>query len=93
MQIKIEITDLIDGAKSVYYSTPYVKMNRFRENPDLEAARWAYARYRQNRFDTGFRDSEIIEVIYNGDRNITDLVKEMDDTFDLLKWRKEGYIK
>ncbi|WP_283249408.1 hypothetical protein [Bacillus sp. FJAT-49736] len=36
---------------------------------------------------------EIEKVIYNGDCNITELVKEIEDTFDLFNWRQEKYIK
>jgi hypothetical protein len=40
----------------------------------------------------GFRESEILQVVYNINCDITELVKEMDDTFDLLKWRREGFL-
>jgi hypothetical protein len=53
MQINIRIMLSIEGNRSLIFANPNVKMNRFREDPNREAARWAYARIRENSRETG----------------------------------------
>lgn len=93
MQIHIDIHVRDSGGGMLFFANPNVKMKYFRDDPDKEAARWAYARIYEASMEMGGRSLEIEKVIYNGDHNITDLVKEIQATFDLQKWRREGYIK
>ncbi|MGV3464748.1 MAG: hypothetical protein ACO1OT_05585 [Heyndrickxia sp.] len=93
MQIHIDIHVRESGGGILLFANPHVKMKYFKVDPDREAAKWAYARIYEASLEMGGRYLEIEKVIYNGDHNITELVKEMEENFDLSEWKQEGYLK
>ncbi|PKR86088.1 hypothetical protein [Heyndrickxia camelliae] len=93
MQIHIQIHVRESGGGILLFTNPHVKRKYFKVDPDREAAKWAYARIYEASMEMGGRYLEIEKVFYNGDRNITELVKEMEETFDLFEWKQKGYIK
>ncbi|PKR82499.1 hypothetical protein [Heyndrickxia camelliae] len=91
IHIDIHVNDGLGGM--LFFANPHVKMAYFKVDPDREAAKWAYARIYEASMEMGGRSLEIEKVFYNGDHNITELVKEMQDSFDLQEWRRERYLK
>lgn len=77
MNITIRIIFQGYAAKLMQRASFPVNLKRYEKYPDLEAAYVAYAWLKQIRNEAHI--NEIIEVIYNEDLDITDLVKKLDN--------------
>lgn len=71
MKIVIRVDLSIDGNRSSL-SGQFTARN-VEDIPDI-----AYGWIRSIKSDTGYRKTEILKVIYDGDKDITDKVKEID---------------
>jgi hypothetical protein len=66
----------IDGSRSLHFGRYKVDDFSFSINPDYEAAKYGLEIYQRVQPETGYRETELLKVIYNGENEITDLVKK-----------------
>lgn len=72
MKIVIRVDLSIDGVRSLK-SGQFI-LRRKEDIPNV-----AYEWIRQIKRETGYRQTEILKVIYDGDKDITDEVKKIDE--------------
>jgi hypothetical protein len=68
----------IEGSRSLHFGRYKVNEHKFFINPYAEAARYGFQVYQRIKHDTGYRTTELLNVTYNGEYDITDLVKEVE---------------
>lgn len=77
MKINLNIQLNIEGTKSIRGGSFPVNTQEFKDNPDFTVAVIAYQFIQDCKKETGFRDTVIEKVIYDGDKDITEIVKEI----------------
>ena len=93
MKIKIELHLESSLSKSLAFAYAFVDELSF-EEPDHIAAKAAYRRIKEIKRETGYRDLSIDKIIYNGQHDITDLVKKIYEApiDQIIEWELQGYI-
>ncbi|MFS0864142.1 hypothetical protein [Fredinandcohnia sp. 179-A 10B2 NHS] len=77
MRVNIEVTLNIEDNIMSSGGTFTVNYREYRDNPNLAVA-FVADRYIQNIISqTGYRQTDIRKVVYNGDKDITELTKQI----------------
>lgn len=78
MYINIKVIVSMDNSRSMHFGSCEVLNSDYKKDPDWTAACAAYNLIRDIKFKTGYRDNtKIVEVIYDGDKDITELTKKV----------------
>ncbi|WP_026693889.1 hypothetical protein [Peribacillus kribbensis] len=78
MTINIEVTLRVNGSISLQRGPFPIHKRKFNENPDKEAALAAFTWIKLLRRKSGyFYDAELVKVIYDGENDITELVRKL----------------
>lgn len=75
MEITLIVQLNIEGTRSIRGGSFPVIPKEFKDNPDFTAAVIAYQFIQDCKKETGYRDTLIEKVIYNGEKDITEIVR------------------
>ena len=78
MELNIRVMVAIEGSRSLHFGRYKVNELNFSLNPHAEAARYGFQVYQRIKHDTSYRTTELLNVTYNGEHDITDLVKKVE---------------
>ncbi|MED1202317.1 hypothetical protein [Heyndrickxia acidicola] len=78
MELNIRVLVVIEGSRSLHFGRFKVNDLTFPLNSHEEAARYGYQVYQRIKYETGYRKTELLNATYNGEHDITDLVKEVE---------------
>lgn len=82
MKVHIEVHLRIDGIGHLQRGPFDVNPVEFAENPDMAATKIAYDFIQEIKSQTGYRETKIEKVIYDGEHNITKLVRNYEPYID-----------
>lgn len=83
MKINLEVFYLSESGTHINQRGPFeVNKEEFEEDPDFTAAVRAYEWTQQIYRENGCRNMEITKVIYNGNKDITEIVKQIRPVFE-----------
>jgi hypothetical protein len=71
----------IEGARSLRFGRFKVDDLEFTVNPDDIAANYGLKVYQNLKRETGYRSTQLLNVIYNGEHDITELVKKKEKEY------------
>lgn len=93
MRISIEVFLFIEGSHTKSGGMFNVNINEFKNNPDFTAAVAAFQYIEDIKKQVGYRNVTIKKVIYSGDKDITELTKQLTPTIpadNLPFWHHKG---
>lgn len=77
MKVTIEVFLDIEGAQMRSGGSFYVDVREYKKDPDFAAAVVAYQHIQGIIRQTGYRETEILKVVYEGNKDITDLTRKV----------------
>jgi hypothetical protein len=81
MELNFNVMVAIEGSRSLRFGRFKVDQLAFAVNPEQEAAKYGFELYQRIKRETGYRKTELLKVIYNGQNDITELVKNVEKQY------------
>lgn len=82
MKVQIEVHLIIEGTGYLRRGPLDVDPVEYVEDPETAIVKTAYEFIRETKSQTGYRHTEIEKVIYDGEHDITDMVKNYQPYID-----------
>jgi hypothetical protein len=76
MELNFRVMVAIEGTRSLRFGRAKVDGLKFTVDPEGEAAKYGLQVYKKFKHETGFRSTQLLNVAYNGEHDITELVKK-----------------
>jgi hypothetical protein len=76
MELNFTVMVAIEGSRSIRFGRFKVDDLKFAIDPEREAAKYGLQVYQNILRETGFRKTQLLNVCYNGEHDITEAVKK-----------------
>jgi hypothetical protein len=81
MELNFRVMVAIEGARSLRFGRYKVDEFSFAVNPEDEAAKYGLQVYLNIKRETGYRSTQLLNVTYNGEHDITETVKKKESEY------------
>jgi hypothetical protein len=75
MELNFRVMVAIEGSRSLRFGRFKVDEMKFAVDPEGEAAKYGLKVYQNIKRETGYRSTQLLNVTYNGEHDITEEVK------------------
>ena len=81
MELNFRVMVSIEGARSLRFGRFKVDQLEFSVDPDGVAAEYGLKVYQNIKRETGYRSTQLLNVTYNGQNDITEAVKQKEKEY------------